>query len=306
MMSKIFVTGASGFVGSRLLGALRRRGDSIAVLDRSGSIREKLNPGASPGNVETVSADLLQPELYDEALRRSDLVIHLAALTGRATEREHIRINAQGTEILLERCERAGVRKILFVSSIAVKFPDRTGYHYAEAKARAEEAVRRSGLSFTIIRPTIILGRGSPILAALEKLSALPIIPIFGDGRVNVQPIYVDDLVDFILAIVGEDLFRGETLELGGPVILSIEELLQTIRRVRKGSRGISMHIPLSVLKTILQAGTNLGLQQVLPVTPGQLSSFRFDGTIESNSVYESRRSLLRDVQQMLRLSFAA
>jgi hypothetical protein len=66
------------------------------------------------------------------------------------------------------------------------------------------------------------------------------------------------------------------------------------------------MHIPLSVLKTILQAGTNLGLQQMLPVTPGQLSSFRFDGTIESNSVYESRRSLLRDVQQMLRLSFAA
>src|SRR5262245_28486315 len=304
-MSRIFLTGASGFVGSRLLAAFRNRKDSIVVLDRSGSIREKLRP-SQPNRIETVAADLLQPELYDEALATTDVVMHLAALTGRGTEQEHLRINATGTDVLLQQCRRSGVKKILFVSSIAVKFPDRTGYYYAQAKARAEDAVRGSSLRFTIVRPTIILGPGSPILAALERLSVMPVIPIFGDGHVRVQPIYVDDLVEFILMILQRDLFCGETLELGGPAALTIEELLQQIRRMRKGSRGFSVHVPLHLLKIALQAADIAGLQRFLPVSPGQLSSFRFDGTIQSNPVYESRRSTLRDVQQMLTLSFAA
>ncbi len=300
------MTGATGFLGSRVFTALKRRGISVVALDRSGSLQKTLRSG---DDVEIVKADLLQPELYGEALSRTDVVLHLAALTGRATEQEHFRVNAQGAETLLERCRQVGVGRILFVSSIATKFPDKRRYYYAQAKLRAEEAVRNSGLSFTIIRPTIILGQGSPILSALEKFATLPIIPVLGSGRALVQPIYVDDLAAYILEILEQGRFRNETLELGGPAPLTIEELLQKIRQARKGDgspKGRSFHIPLGLLLPPLRAAESLGLGSLLPVSVGQLSSFRYDGIAEPNSLHESRRKDLRNVQEMLALSLAA
>jgi NADH dehydrogenase len=306
-MTRVFVTGGTGFLGSRVLSLLKDHGISVVALDRSGALSQTAGSGAG---VETVKADLLQPELYSDALAKTDLVLHLAALTGRASEREHFRVNLQGTETLLEQCRRVGVQRILFVSSIATKFPDTRRYYYAQAKLQAEEAVRSSGLRFAIIRPTIILGRGSPILSALEKLATLPFIPVFGNGRALVQPIYVDDLAGYILEVVEQDRFRNETLDLGGPSTLTIEELLQQIRCVRKGSdgrsKGLSVHIPLGLLLPPLRAAESLGLGSLLPVSEGQLSSFRYDGTIEPNGLHENRRGALRNVQQMLALSLAA
>jgi NADH dehydrogenase len=303
-MSRIFVTGASGFVGAQLFAKLRQRDDSIIALDRSGSIRRKLRQ-QELDNIQIVSADVMEPEKYEQALSTSDTVLHLAALTGRASKEDHERVNAQGTQILLDCCRRAGVQRILFVSSIAVKWPDTSGYYYAQAKARAEAAVRHSGLNYVIVRPCIIVGRGSPILIGLERLAALPVIPVFGNGRTMVQPIYVDDVVDFILTIIEQNLFQGETLELGGPTQLSIEQLLQQIRQFRKGSLGPLLHVPIGLLKTSLQIAESAGLRRFLPFTPGQLLSFRFDGTIENNPLYEKRRSRLVDIPQMLALSLA-
>jgi NADH dehydrogenase len=253
-----------------------------------------------------VRADLLEPEAYGKDLEKADIVLHLAALTGRATREEHFRVNAQGTEALLDQCRRTGVERILFVSSIAAKFPSESGYHYAQAKIRAEEAVRKSGLRFTIVRPTMILGQRAPVLRMLEKLASLPAIPVFGNGRTLVQPIYVDDLAEFILTIVREDLFKGETLELGGPSAIPMEDLIQEIRKVRQGSRGRSLHVPLKPVRALLRAAENIGLGRFLPVSAGQLSSFCYDGTIESNPLFESRRSALRNVTQMLALSMVA
>jgi NADH dehydrogenase len=284
---------------------LRRRGDSTILLDRSGSAGRRVQ-GADRDGIEIVAADLLDGPRYRDALSSADVVLHLAALTGRASKQDHFRVNAIGTETLVDQCRRAGVQRILFASTIAVKFPDKKRYYYAQAKLRAEEAVRASTLRFAIIRPTIILGQGSAILTALEKLANFPLIPVFGNGKAMVQPIFVDDLVQFIMTILDEDRFHGETLEFGGPAALTIEELLQKIRFARKGSRGHPVHIPLSLLLGPLKAAEAIGLGGVLPVSVGQLSSFRYNGTIESNGLYENRRAVLRDVPQMLALSLAA
>lgn len=302
-MLKAFVTGGSGFLGSRLIPSLAAAGASVTVLDRSGTLQQ--NAARLPG-VEIVRGDLLQPESYRAALARADVAVHLAAQTGRASESEHFRVNAQGTAMLVDTCRRAGVGRILFVSSIATKFPDDAWYHYAKAKILAEKAVSASGLRFAIVRPTIILGQGSPILGTLAKLAQLPLIPVFGDGKAQVQPIYVDDLVDFILMILQTDAFCGDTYELGGPTSLSIEELLQEIRQARQGARGHAVHLPLALLLPALRTAERLGLGRMLPVSAGQLSSFRYNGTIENNPLFETRRATLHDIRGMLALSFAA
>ena len=294
----VFVTGGAGFVGRRLLAALGRTGRPIVALDRSGSVASATAAGGA--TIATVRSDVLDPLSYREALGSCDTVLHLAAATGRASAAEHDRVNAEGTRVLLDECRRAAVPNFLFVSSIATTFPDVRGYHYAIAKQRAEQSVAASGLRFAILRPTIILGPGAPILAALEKLARLPVIVLPGNGRARVQPIHVDDVVNAILTIVERDRFDNETLEIGGPAVVTMEELLQALRQARTGAHGRVLHIPLPMLRLPLGFAEAIGLGPWLPINAGQLSSFRFDGTAKSNPLQERAGSGLVGLADMV------
>ncbi len=296
-MSRFFVTGGSGFVGSRLLPALVQRGHAVTALDRTGALRRQF--GAETG-IQWVIDDLADAARYRDALRGTDAVLHLAALTGRATRDDHLRVNAGGTAVLVDACRQAHVPRFLFVSSIAAGFPDRRGYHYAEAKVLAEQAVRNSGLSFAILRPTMIFGPGSPVLAGLEALALLPVIPVFGSGRTVVQPIHVDDVVRAIVHVVESDHFDNATSDIGGPEPLSIESLLQRIRMARRGAPGRVLRLPAGLVVGPLRAAEAVGLGGLLPVTAGQLSSFRFAGSVTSNPVHQHVAAGARTLAQML------
>jgi NADH dehydrogenase len=293
----IFLTGGGGFVGARLLDALARRGDAVVALDRSGTI---LRQARTSDSIAVVRGDLLDGNSYQDALSRCDIVVHLASSTGNANEEEHFRAIAAGTAELLDRCRRAGVRRFLYVSSIAASFADIRQYPYARAKLQTEGLVRASGLPFTIVRPTMILGPGSPILAALEKLALLPVVPVFGSGRTSVQPVFVDDVVQFILTILDDGLFANATFDVGGPEVVTIEHLLQHVRQARTGTRGRTLHVPLPPVLGLLAVGEAVGAGHLLPITPGQLSSFRFDGVVTPNTLYERCRTTLRPVTQMV------
>jgi NADH dehydrogenase len=296
-VDRLFVTGGSGFVGSRLLPALERGGHAATALDRTGVIPQQ---SSGAGALQVVRGDLLEPHTYRAALASSTVVLHLAATTGRATKSQHFRVNTHGTEILLHECESAGVRKFLFVSSIAAGFTDRRDYHYAEAKVRAEDAVRRSNIPFAILRPTMILGPGSAVRAGLERLALLPVVPVFGDGRTIVQPLHVDDVVRAIMDVVEQDKFENATYEIGGPELLTIEELLQRIREARRGSRGRVIHIPTGLLRGPLRVAETVGLTGLLPVTAGQLSSFRSPGVATANWLQDTMSHRLRGLPDML------
>ena len=276
--TSVFVTGASGFVGRRLLPALVRGGRLVTALDRSGELGAA---GATTG-VTICQGDLLSPETYVDALRSCGVVVHLAAATGKASANEHHRVNALGTDALIDACRRAGVPRVLFVSSIAVSFGDQTGYHYAVAKASAEQTVRRSGLRVAIVRPTMVFGAGSPVETALSKLALLPLLVVPGTGRVRVQPVHVDDLVQCLIEVIARDLFDGGTFEVGGPDVLTVEALLQAIRLGRGGTPGRVLRLPLALLRVPALVAERAGLGAVFPVTAGQLASFCNDSTASS------------------------
>lgn len=277
MRNGIFVTGGSGFVGRPLLEALQRMGRPVTALARSG------NPPPVQAGITIVTGDVLAPDTYREALRSCDVVIHLAAVTGRASAAEHMRVNVRGTQDLLDACRAVGVPNILFVSSIATTFPDIAGYPYAEAKRRAEEAVVSSGLRYLILRPTIILGPGAPVLKALEKLALLPAVVVPGNGRVRVQPIHVDDIVWHITETVRLDRFTNSVSEAGGPDVLTMEELLQHVRLSRVGRTGRVVHVPLGAARFPLRVAEAVGLGPWMPISAGQLTSFRCDGVATNN-----------------------
>ncbi len=311
MARSLFLTGVTGFVGRRLLARLDpERFDRVVCLVRRADpeLHEQFQHSESEDSrrvtVEWVVGNLGQPGGYASALQSCSHVLHLAAATGKASAEEYQRANVEGTRVLVEASQKARVERFVFVSSIAVRFPDQSHYHYAHSKAEAERIVREVDPTATTIRPTIIVGSGAPVLEGLSKLAGLPIMPVFGSGDVHVQPIDVLDLCDALSELLIADEWRGKTLELGGPESLRIEDFLARLRFARFGQGPRALHLPLGPIRALLGAVEPV-LLPVLPLTAGQLATFANDGVAEPSEFHESRRSRLRPLQSSLELGNA-
>jgi NADH dehydrogenase len=296
-MPGVFVSGAGGYVGRALLPAAAGRLQRIVALSRSPDrLPDELR--ALP-NVTWVAGDLLEPESWATTLAGCSHVVHLAATTGKATPDVYRRTNVEGTRVLLERAKDAGVQGFLHVSTIATTFRDQRRYFYAHSKVAAEELVRQSGLPHAIVRPTIVLGRDSPVLAGLVKLATAPIVPVFGKGDVRVQPVAVEDLSACLLELLAGERFGGEEIDIGGPDVVSIEELLLRIAgRLREG-RVRTLHLPLGFVRSCLALVEPL-LLPLLPLTCGQLATFANDGVAAHSDFIAARSTPMRGLDDVL------
>ena len=252
-----------------------------------------------PANLEIIQGDLLQPSSYTSILKQVDTVIHLAAVTGKTSREEYSKVIGQGTRKLLSGCQEAGVRNILYISTIAVNFQNKKRYFYAHSKQEAEEYVRQAGLNYTILRPTIILGGGSPVFAGFSLFAGLPVVPIFGRGDTKIQPVHAEDVVRVILHILEHSVFNNTTLELGGPQVISIREFLKMIHRMKKGKTARFIRFPMGMTVFLLSVVEPL-LYSILPFTLGQLATFRNDGTAKENEVQLKLSAGFKNMEAMI------
>lgn len=222
----VLVTGAGGFVGSRLAGRLVELGLPVRALVRSAEQVRRLE---SRG-VQAVLGDLRQAQGLTDAVRGCEIVFHCAAWMGRPFTREAATaVNVEGTRHLVRASLDAGVSRFVHVSTISVYGPTTVDVIdeqtplwplglYRETKIGAErevEAARQMGLATVILRPGLIFGPEdtgwSP--AAIRWLRrGLPLIVDGGFGFC--YPIYVDNLVDALLAAATADDAAGEVLNL--------------------------------------------------------------------------------------------
>jgi nucleoside-diphosphate-sugar epimerase len=271
-MSTIVITGAGGFVGGKLVARLRDAGQTVVGIGRGAQ------PANWPEGAAWVKADLLDPPSYEAQLAGAKCVVHLAAITGKAKRAEYERGNVDATDALLRASVRAGVERFVFVSSIATTFADRRSYHYADSKIAAEALVREAPIASVIVRPTMILGPGSPIEGSLGMLAGLPVSPVFGDGRRMVQPVDVEDVVDALCALARGTTPASGVIELGGPERYDLRELYARLRSA-KGAAGAPkfVQLPLGLTRWGLSL-VEAPLLPVLPLTAGQLATFANDG----------------------------
>lgn len=295
MRDRVFLTGGTGFIGRRLLTCLagRRPERPVFCLARPPSTLVR------SAGVEVVIGDLREPATYMSALSETDLVLHLAAVTGKARASEYFAVNVDGTRDLLAACRGSGVRKFVFVSSIAATYRDKTAYFYAQSKEIAEQAVRDSGLNYLIVRPTLVLGQGSPIWNKLATLARLPVMPIFGDGSVRVQPICVDDVATFLSATLQEPTLPDEAIDLGGPEVVTFEDLLRRIRRALIGRDSPAIHLPVRQAMAVL-ASVERWFAPLLPFTAGQLSAFVNDSVAAADPIVARSVPHMRSIDEML------
>jgi nucleoside-diphosphate-sugar epimerase len=296
---QLFLTGGTGFIGRQLLTRLAREdAHSVRCLTR----RTALPTERLDARVDVVTGDLCEPESYLEALRGCDVVVHLAGVTGKARRAEYFATNEGGTRALLDACRRANVRRVIFASSIAATYQDKTAYHYAQSKQRAEQAIRDGELNYLIVRPTIVLGKGSPIWNKLVTLAGLPVIPILGDRHVRVQPIYVDDVAEFLLSMTAVSDLPDCAVDLGGPDVVTFEDLLRKIGRALRGRDSTVINLPARATIALLGWTERWLTPKLLPVTAGQLSTFVNDSVAVDDSLVTDKRRGMKTIDEMLAL----
>lgn len=201
-MADVLLTGATGFVGSHVAERLSGRGLRCTVR-ASSDLRwlEGLD-------LETVEVDLADGEGLEAALEGVDRVVHVAGVT-RAPREEHFRrVNVEGTRRLAEASVRAGVRRFVFVSSLAARGPDGEDgpvSAYGRSKRAAERSLlRTAGTEVAVLRPGGVYGPRDTDLLPLFRLARSGWFPLVPSSGV-VQPIYVADLADAVVAAgVGE------------------------------------------------------------------------------------------------------
>ena len=187
------------------------------------------------------------------------------------------------------------------MSTIATKFQDQSYYYYAQSKLQGEEAVKGSGLLYTILRPTLVVGKSNQACQALKQLVRPPFLFILGTGKILIQPIFVHDLVVGLLDIIQNDNFMNKTYEFGGPQPITIEDFLFRLYRenVRKDPRFV-IRIPLGMVVPFLGNIEKL-CSSWLPVTAGQFSTFRNDGIITENPLFQEHRTKMKTIENMIK-----
>ncbi len=235
----ILITGATGFIGRHLTRRLAREGWPVRCMLRPGRGASRLAGGVS---VEVVTATVDDPPALRAAMLGVDTVIHLVGTKVERGDQTFEAINYRGTVNVLEAAQEAGVRRFIHLSYLGA---DRSSaYPFLRSKGQADEAVRSSGMAYTILRPSIVYGPGDDFtthLAMLIKVTPF-VFPVLGDGRSRLQPIHVEDLARCIEATLRDPTTVGQVIPLGGPQHLTYEEALTTIMRVI-GSRRVRLHV---------------------------------------------------------------
>lgn len=269
----VLVTGATGFVGRHLVPALVAAGQHVRCLMREGSDRSRL----PEGQVECFAGDVASGEGLQDACHGADAVIHLVGIIAERGDATFDRVHVGGTRNVVEAAQASGVGHLIYLSGLGSGPGAESDYH--RTKWQAEELCQGSGLGWTVVRSSIVVGHGdgfTPILRGLLRKG--PFTPVAGSGQVKMQPIYVGDLVKCLLWCLEHEGAKGQTYEVGGPGQLSFEEMLDVVARL-EGVRKPKLHIPMPAMRLIAAVQEEFLSQP--DITRDQLRMMQVDNTCE-------------------------
>jgi len=275
MPQRVFLTGASGFVGSAVVKELIRAGLSVNALVNRKNLSE------TGGDVKSIRADLFDPAGLEAAMAGCDGVIHLIGIiqenpkAGITFERMHV----EATRHVVEAAKRAGVKRFVHMSAMGVRADAET--EYGRTKWRAEQIVRESGLDWTIFRPSMIHGPRGEFMKmeakwARKQSPPFLFMPYFGAGLLGlnakgrVQPIFVDEVARAFVEAIRNSKSIGRIYELGGADRLTWPMMHRIASRAIVGKQRLTLAIPAWYAKL------------VAAIVPGSLLPFNRDQVVMS------------------------
>jgi NADH dehydrogenase len=276
---RVFLTGATGFVGGNILEALGDRPVRALVRDTRQAARI-----AAP-NVQLVAGDVTRPETLRGAMDGCEAVVHLVAVIADEGDATFDNVIRQGTVNVAAEAKRAGLGRFVHMSALGTRNDPR--YAYLEAKWQAEQAVEQSGIPWTIFRPSIMFGPGDGFISMLAKLiESAPVVPVVGAGRSLFQPLSVREVARAFVRALDDPKTAYEIYELGGSRVYSYEELLDVVARVL-GKQKPRVHLPVGLMQAAVALSQPLPKSLRPPVTSEQLKMLDIDNATDRSATAE-------------------
>jgi NADH dehydrogenase len=268
-MAVIAVTGGTGFVGRHLIARLLQEQEQVRALARHPS---------EVGGAEVIACDVNDEASLSPAIRDCEALIHLVGIIEETGQQTFHRVHVEGTRNVIDACHTSGVSRVLHVSALGARPDARSRYH--RSKWQAEQIVVESDLDTTVLRPSVIFGRGGQFVRRLRKfVQSAPVLPIIGDGTSLTQPIWVEDVVSCLVAALRQPETAGRTYELGGPEAYGFEQLLDLVAEREGLVDPPKVHLPVSLVRPT--AAVLSRLTSRFPITPDQLAMLTEDNVCD-------------------------
>jgi NADH dehydrogenase len=270
---KVFLTGATGFVGKHMLERLLAEGHAVRAALRGlpGQNARLLSHTEHLGrkdDFQYVHGDILEGTRLDEGMQGCDAVIHLVGIIVEKGTNTFERVHHLGTRNVVEAAKRTGIKRFVQMSALGARADGVAAYQ--TTKWKGEEEVRQSGIPFCVLRPSLIFGAGDGFVTQMmATMRSAPLFrPVPGDGTPKFRPIAVEDVTTCFARALTYEAATNQTVELGGADELTLNDVLVEIARCA-GVRKPAFHIPMP----LMMAGATVA-QKLLknpPVTVDQL-----------------------------------
>lgn len=252
---RIFLTGATGFIGGHILRALVERGHRVTCLCRGRAAKE-IDAQACPG-VTTVEGEFTKPASWLGHVAGHDAVINAVGIIRQTRSSTFEAVHAESPITLFEAAVGAGVRKIVQISALGADASAQSQYHLS--KRAADVRLATLGVPFVILRPSFVYGPGDHSMTFFASLAALPVTPVPGDGQCRVQPIHVDDLVRAVVMAVERDDLQNLTVDIGGAAPITFDAMLDVLARRLGKTRCRKLHVPWGIMRLAATVTDALG-----------------------------------------------
>jgi nucleoside-diphosphate-sugar epimerase len=270
----IFLTGLTGYIGQRIVGALAGAGRPVRGLVLPG---ESLPPGLP--DVQTVRGNILEPATFEGHGEGVAAVVHSAAAMLPNPPRTIRSVNVEGTRNVVEAARRWGVARFVYLSAVSAAYSVKNSY--GESKAEAERLVASSGLQWVVLRPTMVYGEGGGLhFARLTDLvrRAPGFIPVFGPGTSRLQPVHVQDVARAVMLALDHPSAAGGLWGISGATVVTFDELVRKIA-ASLGVRRRLVHVPLPLAMAAARLAVRLSPSSFL--TPEAVLGLNQDASLD-------------------------
>ncbi len=242
----VTLIGGSGFIGRALVEKLARAGARILVLGRNAERVKLMKPLGAVGQITALAGDATDEATLRTAIMPADTVINLVGIlspTGRHNfELMHATLPAQIAKIASE----TGVDQLVHFSALGASM--KSNSVYARTKAEGERALLRQFKTAVVLRPSVVFGPGDSFFNRFGQMAMIaPALPLIGGGTNKMQPVFVGDVADAVMAILQPNFTGDQIFELGGPKIYTFKELMElTLTAVAR--KRLLLTVPFAVM----------------------------------------------------------
>jgi NADH dehydrogenase len=271
----VTVFGGSGFVGRNVVRALAKRDYRIRVAVRRPELAGYLQPMGRVGQIHTIQANIRHRGSVEAAIRDAHVVVNLVGVLAESGAQSFQAVQAEGAGTIATAAAAAGAQMV-HVSAIGADETSESAY--ARSKAAGEKAVLAAVPSATVMRPSVVFGPEDQFtnrFAALARIS--PFLPLIGGGLTKMQPVYVGDVATAVADAVDGKAKAGATYELGGPEILTMREIMETILAITDRERML-VSLPFGIAK--FQSYFLQFAPGAFNLTPDQVTLLRTDNVV--------------------------